>query len=165
MASVSMEIASNFMGLAKNRSHPISSAKTTHFFSRNRQNFTVQNRKFLACTISDNSRIVRSSKQPKRRLYRRLTAASSAAQTEDSGVVTKIPPDNRIPATIITGFLGSGKVFGVLWFSQFCVEHLNLSFSFLCELNEFWWGFVFVAILLSILWVDYDGNAPPLSWL
>jgi hypothetical protein len=25
-------------------------------------------------------------------------------------VGTMIPPDNRIPATIITGFLGSGKV-------------------------------------------------------
>ncbi|XP_042051856.1 COBW domain-containing protein 1-like [Salvia splendens] len=112
VASVSMEFASNFMGLAKIRSYPISSVKTTHFFSRNRQNFTVQSRKFLACTISDNSRIVRSSKQPKRRFCRRLTAASaasSAAETEDSGVVTKIPPDNRIPATIITGFLGSGK--------------------------------------------------------
>ena len=133
VASVSMEFASNFMGLAKSRSYPISSVKTAHFFSRNRQNFTVQSRKFLACTISDNSRIVRSSKQPKRRFCRRLTAASaasSAAETEDSGVVTKIPPDNRIPATIITGFLGSGKVFAVFWFSQFCVEHLSLSFSF-----------------------------------
>ncbi|XP_057772787.1 uncharacterized protein LOC130992251 isoform X2 [Salvia miltiorrhiza] len=112
VASVSMEIASNFMGLARSLSYPISSVKTTHFFSRNRQKFTVQNRKFVACTISDNSRIVCSSKQPKRHFCRRLTvasAATSASETEDSGVVTKIPPDNRIPATIITGFLGSGK--------------------------------------------------------
>ncbi|KAH6782010.1 plastid transcriptionally active 17 [Perilla frutescens var. hirtella] len=113
VASVSMGIATNFLGLAKTRSYPISSVKTTHFFTRNRQNCIVQNRKFLACTISANSRIVCSSKQPERRFSRRLTAvsssATSAAETEDSGVVTKIPPDNRIPATIITGFLGSGK--------------------------------------------------------
>jgi len=42
---------------------------------------------------------------------RRRFAASAASTTEEcSGVDTMIPPDNRIPATIITGFLGSGKV-------------------------------------------------------
>ncbi|KAE8709163.1 Plastid transcriptionally active 17 isoform 2 [Hibiscus syriacus] len=35
--------------------------------------------------------------------------AATTPQIEDSDVSTKIPPDNRIPATIITGFLGSGK--------------------------------------------------------
>ncbi|PUZ78088.1 hypothetical protein GQ55_1G425300 [Panicum hallii var. hallii] len=42
---------------------------------------------------------------------RRRFAASAASTTEEecSGVETMIPPDNRIPATIITGFLGSGK--------------------------------------------------------
>ncbi|KAL1199311.1 hypothetical protein V5N11_015699 [Cardamine amara subsp. amara] len=40
---------------------------------------------------------------------RRFSSVSSSAQAEDSDVTTKIPPDNRIPATIITGFLGSGK--------------------------------------------------------
>lgn len=35
------------------------------------------------------------------------TAAAADESTDD--VTTKIPPDNRIPATIITGFLGSGK--------------------------------------------------------
>ncbi|XP_042062660.1 P-loop guanosine triphosphatase YjiA-like [Salvia splendens] len=109
VASVSLEIASSFVGLAKSRSYPISSVKTTHFFSRNRQCFTGQNRKFLACTASDKSRILCSSKQLNRRFCSRLSAATSAAETDDSGVVTKIPPDNRIPATIITGFLGSGK--------------------------------------------------------
>uniref|UniRef100_A0A803LE76 CobW C-terminal domain-containing protein n=1 Tax=Chenopodium quinoa TaxID=63459 RepID=A0A803LE76_CHEQI len=37
------------------------------------------------------------------------STAASAEFTEEDDVVTKIPPDNRIPATIITGFLGSGK--------------------------------------------------------
>ncbi|KAG8072786.1 hypothetical protein GUJ93_ZPchr0006g45248 [Zizania palustris] len=42
---------------------------------------------------------------------RRRFAASAASTTadEDQGVEMMIPPDNRIPATIITGFLGSGK--------------------------------------------------------
>ncbi|KAM2994117.1 hypothetical protein FF2_046126 [Malus domestica] len=44
--------------------------------------------------------------------YRRFTAAASStttSQSESSDVLTQIEPDNRIPATIITGFLGSGK--------------------------------------------------------
>ncbi|KAG7660265.1 P-loop containing nucleoside triphosphate hydrolase [Arabidopsis suecica] len=43
------------------------------------------------------------------RRQRFSSVSASATQTEDSDVTTKIPPDNRIPATIITGFLGSGK--------------------------------------------------------
>lgn len=35
--------------------------------------------------------------------------AATTSQSDDSDVATKYPPDNRIPATIITGFLGSGK--------------------------------------------------------
>lgn len=34
---------------------------------------------------------------------------TSVPQSDEADVLTKIPPDNRIPATIITGFLGSGK--------------------------------------------------------
>ncbi|XP_061982648.1 uncharacterized protein LOC133702340 [Populus nigra] len=45
----------------------------------------------------------------RRRFSVSATATTSAPQTEDSDLTTKIPPDNRIPATIITGFLGSGK--------------------------------------------------------
>ncbi|KAJ0965964.1 hypothetical protein J5N97_027102 [Dioscorea zingiberensis] len=40
---------------------------------------------------------------------RRFTASAASTTQEDSAVMTKIPPDDRIPATIITGFLGSGK--------------------------------------------------------
>ncbi|RXH88465.1 hypothetical protein DVH24_000064 [Malus domestica] len=49
--------------------------------------------------------------------YRRFTAAASSTTTSQSES-SDIEPDNRIPATIITGFLGSGKVrcsFGNLW--------------------------------------------------
>ncbi|XP_010691087.2 uncharacterized protein LOC104904517 [Beta vulgaris subsp. vulgaris] len=38
-----------------------------------------------------------------------VAASSTAAPESTDDVDTKIPPDNRIPATIITGFLGSGK--------------------------------------------------------
>lgn len=45
------------------------------------------------------------------RRFRLFTTAAAATSQEESSsdVLTKIPPDNRIPATIITGFLGSGK--------------------------------------------------------
>ncbi|VAI62391.1 unnamed protein product [Triticum turgidum subsp. durum] len=52
-----------------------------------------------------------SARGPASLLPLRLRFAASAASTTEEGadVDTMIPPDNRIPATIITGFLGSGK--------------------------------------------------------
>jgi len=47
---------------------------------------------------------------PSWRARRRFAASAASTTEESSGVDTMIPPDNRIPATIITGFLGSGKV-------------------------------------------------------
>ncbi|CAL5056288.1 unnamed protein product [Urochloa decumbens] len=46
---------------------------------------------------------------PSWRARRRFAASAASTTDECSGVDTMIPPDNRIPATIITGFLGSGK--------------------------------------------------------
>ncbi|KAI0504523.1 hypothetical protein KFK09_015475 [Dendrobium nobile] len=43
------------------------------------------------------------------RAFLRSFVTSAATTEESSDVLTKIPPDDRIPATIITGFLGSGK--------------------------------------------------------
>lgn len=37
------------------------------------------------------------------------STATPTSESDESDVLTKIPPDDRIPATIITGFLGSGK--------------------------------------------------------
>ncbi|KAL2936203.1 Major royal jelly protein 1 [Bienertia sinuspersici] len=48
---------------------------------------------------------------PKFRKFSVAASSSTAAETTDD-VITKIPPDDRIPATIITGFLGSGKCIG-----------------------------------------------------
>ncbi|KAL8099068.1 uncharacterized protein LOC141684375 isoform X2 [Apium graveolens] len=41
--------------------------------------------------------------------FRLFSTSATATDQDSSDVLTKIPPDNRIPATIITGFLGSGK--------------------------------------------------------
>jgi hypothetical protein len=64
----------------------------------------------------------------RRRFSVSATATTSAPQTDDSDLTTKIPPDNRIPATIITGFLGSGKVLFLSSFLSFilffCAFHL-----------------------------------------
>ncbi|KAJ1281472.1 hypothetical protein BS78_04G308500 [Paspalum vaginatum] len=46
---------------------------------------------------------------PSWRAPRRFAASAASTTQECSGEETMIPPDNRIPATIITGFLGSGK--------------------------------------------------------
>ncbi|BAS81398.1 uncharacterized protein [Oryza sativa Japonica Group] len=47
------------------------------------------------------------------RARRRFAASAASTTTEEeeegAGAEVMIPPDNRIPATIITGFLGSGK--------------------------------------------------------
>ncbi|PIN14447.1 Cobalamin synthesis protein [Handroanthus impetiginosus] len=115
ITSVSMDMASTFLGLARVRPCPLSSVKNTLFFCRNRPKIIAQSRKFLTSTttttITTSSTVVYSPKQL-RKFSRRFTASSSttsAPETEDSDVLTKIPPDNRVPATIITGFLGSGK--------------------------------------------------------
>ncbi|KAF3787800.1 COBW domain-containing protein 1 [Nymphaea thermarum] len=44
-----------------------------------------------------------------RRCTRTVASSAATAQNQGEDLISKIPPDNRIPATIITGFLGSGK--------------------------------------------------------
>ncbi|KAK3155568.1 hypothetical protein QOZ80_2BG0204860 [Eleusine coracana subsp. coracana] len=46
---------------------------------------------------------------PSWRARRRFAASAASTTEEGADADTMIPPDNRIPATIITGFLGSGK--------------------------------------------------------
>lgn len=80
-------------------------------------------------------------------------------QSDEADVLTKIPPDNRIPATIITGFLGSGKVgsfaFGSVTVAGCGNEYLS-TLKFL--------KFVYVAdkvatfFLVSAFWVLPDAD-------
>lgn len=116
MASMSMDMATAFLGLAKRHPSPFSTFRTT-LFCKNKPNITnFHMRTCLITTVtaanSVHSRISYSLKHPRKSFSRRFTVSSattSVPQTEDSDVLTKIPPDDRIPATIITGFLGSGK--------------------------------------------------------
>nr|GME15227.1 COBW domain-containing protein 1-like [Ipomoea batatas] len=116
MASFSIDIATTFLGIAKRQRAPIRGLRATLLpqLWRTRpcskslflDRFSILSsfRNYLCCYAQ---------LLPKsRRFSRRFTASSattSTPQSEDSDVLTKIPPDNRIPATIITGFLGSGK--------------------------------------------------------
>ncbi|KAL3819174.1 hypothetical protein ACJIZ3_005079 [Penstemon smallii] len=101
MASITTSM-STFLGFTKRHSSPLSSVRTTFFFCNNTPKNTTKRIVYSSST----------SKQQIKRFSRRLTmsaANTSAPEAEDCDVLTKIPPDDRIPATIITGFLGSGK--------------------------------------------------------
>nr|GMC96317.1 COBW domain-containing protein 1-like isoform X1 [Ipomoea batatas]GMD07604.1 COBW domain-containing protein 1-like isoform X1 [Ipomoea batatas] len=116
MASFSIDIATTFLGIAKRQRAPIRGLRATLLPQLWRTD-GARSRFFLTTSSSSvPSGIISAatlSYSPKsRRFSRRFTASSattSTPQSEDSDVLTKIPPDNRIPATIITGFLGSGK--------------------------------------------------------
>ncbi|KAM7471660.1 hypothetical protein LguiA_009843 [Lonicera macranthoides] len=119
MASISMDIASTFLGLAKRQTTaPLSSTVSvrgaTFFFPLQwRTNNTHHRNSPNFPTLSSiHPKSISISFPNSKRLSRRFTVAATATPTKQdksSDVSTKIPPDNRIPATIITGFLGSGK--------------------------------------------------------
>ncbi|GAU12145.1 hypothetical protein TSUD_01110 [Trifolium subterraneum] len=102
------ELASSLIGVAYRKPKPF-----TTLLSTNTRTITTKNRTihFQPLNSSSLSRIF--SRNNNNKLTRHFTVAastSSPTQTDDeSDVATVIPPDNRIPATIITGFLGSGK--------------------------------------------------------
>ncbi|KAK7270091.1 hypothetical protein RIF29_22992 [Crotalaria pallida] len=106
MASFTLELASTFFSLAHRTPKPflpLSSRTFSPFL------FTARPPHSQFLTHSTSSRLL-----PLTTAARRFTVAASTTappQTDDSSdaVSTVIPPDNRIPATIITGFLGSGK--------------------------------------------------------
>lgn len=109
MATLSkLEIATTFLAFTAPRSatalnYRFSSAAFSVFSERRATTVSVRTTPLLFYSpVVDSNR---------RRRFSSVSASASAPpQTEDSDVTTKIPPDNRIPATIITGFLGSGKV-------------------------------------------------------
>ncbi|KAA8541950.1 hypothetical protein F0562_023102 [Nyssa sinensis] len=108
MASVSIDLATTFIGLAKRQTSPLSRVRSIVFplVSRTKAN---QSRSFRTSSIHPRIFAVHFCKS--KNFSRRFTAAAATTtpQSESSDVLSKIPPDDRIPATIITGFLGSGK--------------------------------------------------------
>lgn len=108
MASTSMNLTTTFVGLA--RLQKTSSA--ANHVSRTWISITFRHRGFATTSCFINRPLAAVSLSRAKRLSRNLSVTATATPTqqdEDSDVLTKIPPDDRIPATIITGFLGSGK--------------------------------------------------------
>jgi len=114
MSAIYMDLATAFFGLAKRHASPLKvhsllplpwrsnlSSQTfrrTVSVSAAAKPFQIPNssRRFLKSSMRGHG-------------VRTFTVSAAATQSESADVLTKIPPDNRIPATIITGFLGSGK--------------------------------------------------------
>ncbi|XP_028799528.1 uncharacterized protein LOC114754853 isoform X2 [Neltuma alba] len=106
MASITADLAASFIGVSfrtpnpnRNRFARIGTTLYPLFYTSQRTHTQV---------LSHSSFNV----AKPRRCARRFTVAATSTttpQSESSDVTTLIPPDNRIPATIITGFLGSGK--------------------------------------------------------
>ncbi|GMI86107.1 plastid transcriptionally active 17 [Hibiscus trionum] len=107
MATLSMDIATTFINFTTRRrpTPPLSGAIPIFF-----KTSTMHTRSLSSKTLSSLSPAVLStSKANRSRRFYVSATATTTPQSEDSDVCTKIPPDDRIPATIITGFLGSGK--------------------------------------------------------
>ncbi|KAB1218740.1 COBW domain-containing protein 2 [Morella rubra] len=113
MASITADLATTFLTLTARHRTPLSRVQAT-VLPFLLSPATPQSRSLRFTTSSFHSRIIAVDFSKPKGCSRRLTVAASASatttpQSEGSDVSTKIPPDNRVPATIITGFLGSGK--------------------------------------------------------
>ncbi|KAF9617066.1 hypothetical protein IFM89_033171 [Coptis chinensis] len=105
MATISMDI----VGILKSTSFPLrlSSSTTTTTTS-----FPLLWRRSSSTSIrSFRSSVVRTPllQVTNKTSIRSFTVSATTTESGSSDALTKIPPDHRIPATIITGFLGSGK--------------------------------------------------------
>ncbi|XP_074561159.1 uncharacterized protein LOC141817400 [Curcuma longa] len=109
MAAVSSDLASAFFGLAMRHAGLARGVRNSVLsFPRLRASKPLFARAFSAGGIV-NSAPGRLSMVIRSRCVSRRFAVSASSTEGESDVLTKIPPDDRIPATIITGFLGSGK--------------------------------------------------------
>jgi len=117
MAFCFTEFASSLFGAAYRKPNPFTTLLST--------NTKIKIQRTIHFQPLNSSPIFRNNHN---KLTRLSSSTSSPPQTTDDSddVSTVIPPDNRIPATIITGFLGSGKVSSSL-----------LSFSYPFQFNHF----------------------------
>ncbi|KAL4368211.1 hypothetical protein GQ457_05G025730 [Hibiscus cannabinus] len=104
MATLSMDIATTFIHFTTRRppTPPLSGVVPLFF-----KTSTIHTSSLSSKTLPSLSPAVLSTSKAYR--FSLSATATTTPQSEDSDVSTKIPPDDRIPATIITGFLGSGK--------------------------------------------------------
>ncbi|XP_030546821.1 COBW domain-containing protein 1 [Rhodamnia argentea] len=106
MASLSMDLATTFLGIKSCTRKSLYSLRSTVFPVGVNAKTSHQLRSLSSRTPRFGSRLVAF---PSSRKFTVAATATSVPQSDEADVLTKIPPDNRIPATIITGFLGSGK--------------------------------------------------------
>lgn len=133
--SVTADIASTFLSLSsragagaahRTRLSQVRATVLPFLLSPNNKTFQSHSLRVSFSSLSFNSSIIAA--KPKRGLRRFTTAATATTtttpQSEGSDLSSKIPADHRIPATIITGFLGSGKVYLLLLF-YVCISCLT----------------------------------------
>lgn len=103
MAFCFTELASSLFGAAYRKPKPFTTLLSTNTKIKRTIHFQPLNSSPISTIFLNNNH---------HKLTRLSSSTSSPPQTTDDSddVSTVIPPDNRIPATIITGFLGSGKV-------------------------------------------------------
>ncbi|THU59865.1 hypothetical protein C4D60_Mb07t06520 [Musa balbisiana] len=111
MAAVSSDLATAFFGLARRHTAVALNLRASILaVARRRTPVSICARGYAVgpkpAVVAGPGRLAISTRS---RAHARRFAASAAATDEGSDLLTKIPPDDRIPATIITGFLGSGK--------------------------------------------------------
>ncbi|KAJ1698509.1 hypothetical protein LUZ63_007021 [Rhynchospora breviuscula] len=105
MAAFTTDLATAFLGLARWRSAAPISRLSLHLLPVPRVSISAANSRLYTGAFPRRTAAI-----GQRRLFATSVDAPPTDEDEDcSGVVEMIPPDNRIPATIITGFLGSGK--------------------------------------------------------
>ncbi|KAL9463067.1 hypothetical protein AB3S75_000968 [Citrus x aurantiifolia] len=101
-SSLATEMATSFLSFTSRPQNPFAKIRTTVLLVL----FKPRARN-LSCNTTPSSSHSKFIAFRVPRPYRRFTVSASAS--EDSDLLTEIPPDNRSPASIITGFLGSGK--------------------------------------------------------
>ncbi|KAK0597160.1 hypothetical protein LWI29_022334 [Acer saccharum] len=90
MASLSIEIATTFLSFTCRQQPKIPTTLVPFFYKPKIGNLSYKTASYA-------------------KPMRRFSVAARTTASDDIDVETKFPADNRIPATIITGFLGSGK--------------------------------------------------------
>lgn len=155
MSAMSLNLTTAFFGLAKRDANPfrlhtllpLPLLRSNTLFRTFRGTVSVSAAKPLQQFPSRSSKRFLKSPSNRGHAARLFTASAAATESESADVLTQIPPDNRIPATIITGFLGSGKV-----------TLLPLRLSIYVVENMKWFFFQFPAYACPFELLDYLNN-------